>query len=79
MKKSWILYGPSGTGKTANAAAIARHLKLHHIHDEWDGTRATFVPLDTLHITNNLPERYQARGRRVLNIGAALLRLGDPR
>ena len=55
MQKSWIVYGPQGTGKTMHGPAIAKALGLRNIVDEWDGKETTFKALNTLHLTNNLP------------------------
>jgi DNA polymerase III gamma/tau subunit len=73
--KSWILYGPQGSGKTLNARAIADHLNLLCISDDWDGHEKTFMPFGTLHITNCLPEWAEHR-RRILDIGNAVRLLG---
>ena len=71
MQKSWIIYGPQGTGKTLHAPAIAKALGLARIKDGWDGRQSTFDLTDTLHLTLDLPT--WARGhRRVLSIEQAL-------
>ena len=56
MAKSWILYGPSRSGKSTNAKAIAKKLGMSKIIDGWEGDKRSFVPENTLHITNHMPD-----------------------
>ncbi|QOJ24085.1 MAG: AAA family ATPase [Gammaproteobacteria bacterium] len=53
---SVIIYGPQGCGKTSNAKALAQHLGVGNIKDNWKpGDK---LPEDTLALTNveNVPE-----------------------
>jgi DNA replication protein DnaC len=56
MNKSWIVYGPGGSGKTLHRHAIAKALALNFIIEEWEGRKETFEPHNTLHLTNELPD-----------------------
>lgn len=69
--KSWIVYGPQGTGKTLHARAIAKALGLRFIVDEWDERQDTLAPLDTLHLAIELPA-WARTSRRVMTISEAL-------
>jgi replication-associated recombination protein RarA len=73
MQKSWIVYGPQGSGKTMHARAIAGALGLDPARtvDEWDGRQCTFKGADTLHLTTDLPA-WAEGSRRVLSIDQAL-------
>lgn len=76
MEKSWIVYGPQGTGKTLHRHAIAKALGLRFIVDEWDEREDTFEPLNTLHLATELPA-WARNNRRVLSIGMALAKVRD--
>ena len=73
MEKSWIVYGPQGSGKTMHAPAICKALRLDPTRtiDDWDGRQATFKPKQTLHLTHGLPA-WAEGSRRVLSIDQAL-------
>lgn len=73
MEKSWIVYGPQGSGKTMHAPAICKALRLDpkRTVDDWDGRQCTFKPTGTLHLTTGLPI-WAEGGRRVLSIDQAL-------
>ena len=75
MKKSWIVYGPPASGKTRNAKAIAAHLGLSRIVDEWDGKSRSFVANNTLHLTNETTAA--AHSRRSMSIAEALSKLKE--
>lgn len=47
---STIIYGPQGCGKTSNAKALAQHLGLSNIIDDWMPDDE--LPEDTLALTN---------------------------
>ena len=49
-KPGVIVYGPQGCGKTRNAQAIAKHLGLTNIIDEW--CPGYELPADTLALTD---------------------------
>jgi len=73
MEKSWIVYGPQGSGKTMHAPAICKALRLNpkRTVDEWDGRQCTFKPTQTLHLTCH-PPAWAEGARRVLSIEQAL-------
>ena len=76
MEKSWIVYGPQGTGKTLHASAICKALGLDpkRTIDEWDGRQCSFKPAGTLHLTTHLPA-WAEGSRRALSIEQALARV----
>lgn len=76
MEKSWIVYGPQGSGKTLHRHAIAKALGLRFIVDEWDEREETFEPRNTLHLAHQLPA-WARNNRRVLSIGMALAKVRD--
>lgn len=76
MQKSWIVYGPQGSGKTLHATAIAKALGLDPTRtvDEWDGRQCTFKGTNTLHLATELPA-WAEGSRRVLSIAQALAKV----
>ena len=76
MEKSWIVYGPQGSGKTLHRDAIAKALGLRYIVDEWDERKDTFAATNTLHLAHTLPA-WAHNNRRVLSIGMALAKVRD--
>lgn len=78
--KSWIVYGPQGTGKTLYAKEIARKLGLKKIVEDWmPGMR--FNEHDTLYLTiADGVELHLGTNRRVISIERAKIefRLGEP-
>ena len=74
--KSGIVYGAPATGRTQNARAIADLLSCPNIVDDWDGRARSFVPYNTLHITN-VHADWDESARRVLSIDKALALLGN--
>jgi ABC-type sulfate/molybdate transport systems ATPase subunit len=50
MAKIFVLYGPQGIGKSANASVIAGLLDCKHILENWNGNAV--IHDDTLAVTN---------------------------
>jgi ABC-type uncharacterized transport system YnjBCD ATPase subunit len=50
MARSFVLCGPQGIGKSANASVIAGLLDCKHILDDWNGHAV--IHDDTLAVTN---------------------------
>lgn len=69
--KSYILYGPQGSGKNLIAPELAKVLGLSRIEDDWDGRARSFRAVDTLHITNDRPAFVGPDARRVLSVTEA--------
>jgi energy-coupling factor transporter ATP-binding protein EcfA2 len=71
MNKSYILYGPTGCGKTRNCKAIAQVLRLSRVLDGWGGEQSTYQFYDTLHIVNQVPD-WAVGNRRVISFDDAM-------
>jgi tRNA A37 N6-isopentenylltransferase MiaA len=61
MKRSVIVFGPKGSGKTHHAEQLRKHFGMEHIVDDWDGSR-TYPTFGALVLTNNAHPRIAARG-----------------
>lgn len=51
MRKTIVVHGPPGCGKSRNAAALARHFRVTDVVDEFDPVRHRLTP-GALHLTN---------------------------
>jgi hypothetical protein len=72
MTRTVIVYGPPASGKTRNAAALARHFGCRQIIDDWDDS----LPIErgALHLTNVTPFKVNTSCQ-VLTIEEALFLL----
>lgn len=61
MKRSVIIYGPKGSGKTQHAEQLRQHFGMERIVDDWDGSRP-YPSYDCLVLTNNAHPSIAARG-----------------
>lgn len=61
MKRSVIVFGPKGSGKTQHAEALRQHFGMERIVDNWDGSRP-YPSYDCLVLTNNAHPSIAARG-----------------
>jgi tRNA A37 N6-isopentenylltransferase MiaA len=60
-KRSVIVCGPKGCGKTTHAEQLRKHFGLTSIVDDWDGSHP-YPTFDALVLTSNPDPRIAARG-----------------
>lgn len=60
-KRSVIVFGPKGSGKTRYAEALRKHFGMESIIDDWNGSSA-FPTCDALVLTSNSHPSIAARG-----------------
>lgn len=75
MKRSVIVYGPQGSGKSRHAEKLRQHFGMDRIIDDWNGSDP--FPRDgALLLTNNPHPQIIARGNCYLLNKALLLAAG---
>lgn len=60
-KRSVIVFGPKGSGKTCHAEALRQHFSMDRIIDDWNGSDP-FPSAGALVLTNNPHPQIAARG-----------------